>query len=322
MLKQWIVLAFVAIASPPLIAQTAPPGAQQGGVPQAPPQSVAEWQRKHDRALKYKSLADFYNAMKKEAASKPRAPLPDWSGIWTADGVDKPSPIHPFGECVGGSQCYFLPGPAGVAPKLTLVAIGELKSGAERTAKGLVYDENLSTCGPAGFPRWLQEPFMREYIVTRDESWLLTEQMNEIRRVYTDGRGHTPEADRYPLPEGDSIGFWDGQKLVIHTNQLQSRIMGRNQPVQSEQMETLEIWEKTDSSTIMVDLWLFDPRLYVEPWYVRRPYKRVPNPNKELRIQYWDCSENPNNDVSKTRDGSTDFNGFTFTDKSNNKPNP
>src|SRR5712691_8692380 len=111
MLKHWIVFAFVAIASPPLIAQTVPQGAQQGGVPQAPPQSAAEWQRKHDMALKYKSLADFYNAMKKEAASKPRAQLPDWSGIWTADGVDQASPVHPFGACVGGSQCYFLPGP-------------------------------------------------------------------------------------------------------------------------------------------------------------------------------------------------------------------
>ena len=126
MLKQWIVLAFVVIASPSLIAQTAPRGAQQGGVPQAPPQSAAEWHRKHDLALQYKSLADFYNAMKKEAASKPRVPLPDWSGIWTADSVDS------FQNCLGGSQCYFRPAPGStVEPKLTPVAIAELKHGQE-----------------------------------------------------------------------------------------------------------------------------------------------------------------------------------------------
>jgi hypothetical protein len=314
MLKQSIVFAFLLIASPLLIAQTAPPGAQQGGAPAGPMQSTADWQRKHDTALKYRSLADFYAALKKEAASKPKAPLPDWSGIWTADKLDT------FGTgCLGGSQCYFRPGPGGVAPKLTPVALAELKEGAERDAKGLIYDENLSTCGPAGFPRWLTEPFLREYIVTPDEAWLITEQANEIRRIYTDGRGHTPEADRYPLPEGDSIGFWDGQKLVIHTNQLQGRPMGRNQPTQSENMETVEIWEKVDANAIVVDVWLFDPRLYLEPWYVQRRYALIPNPDKSLRIRYWDCSENPNNDVTRTQDGGTDFKGFTFTDKSNDK---
>lgn len=315
MLKQCIALAFLASASP-LLAQTAPPGAKQGGAPATPVQSAAEWQRKHDMALKYRSLEDFYNAMKKDAASKPRPPLPDWSGIWTADKLDT------FGTgCLGGSQCYFRPGAGGVAPKLTPVALTELREGAERDAKGLIYDDNLSTCGPAGFPRWLTEPFLREQIVTPNETWVLTEQMNEIRRIYTDGRGHTPEADRYPLPEGDSIGFWDGQKLVIHTNQLQSRPMGRNQPMQSEDMQTVEMWEKTDANTITIDVWLFDPRLYLEPWYVQRRYALLPNPDKSLRIRYWDCSENPNNDVTKTQDGGTDFKGFTFTDKSKNQPN-
>jgi hypothetical protein len=312
MLKQCAASAFLLIATPLLIAQTAPPRAQQA----APPQSAVDWQRKHDMALKYQSLEDFYNALKKDAANKPKTLSPDWSGIWTADKLDT------FGTgCLGGSQCYFRPGPGGVAPKLTPVALAELKEGAARDAKGLIYDDNLSTCGPAGFPRWLTEPFLREQIVTPNETWVLTEQMNEIRRIYTDGRGHTPEADRYPLPEGDSIGFWDGQKLVIHTNQLQSRPMGRNQPKQSEDMETVEIWEKTDANTITIDVWLFDPRLYLEPWYVQRRYALLPNPDKSLRIRYWDCSENPNNDVTKTQDGGTDFKGFTFTDKSKNQPN-
>jgi len=147
MLKQWVVFAFLVIASPLLIAQTTRQGSQQGGAPR-PAQTPTEWQRKHDMVLKYRSLEDYYNALKKEAASVPKAPLPDWSGIWTADSVDS------FGNCLGGSQCYFRPGPGGVTPKLTPVAMAELKSGEEKTAKGLIYDENLSTCGPAGFPRW------------------------------------------------------------------------------------------------------------------------------------------------------------------------
>jgi len=305
MIKRWIALAFMAMTSPLLVAaQTAPPATPN----RAPMQSPMEWQRKHDMALKYPMLADFYASLKKEAASKRQssAPpaLPDWSGLWMAG---------------GGGGALLRPGPGGVAPKLTPTVIAEMKKDQELNAKGIVYDENLSGCGPAGFPRWMQEPFLREFIPTPSQTLLINEQANEIRRIYTDGRDHPPEADQYPLPEGDSIGFWDGQKLVIHTNQLQTRSMGRNAPTQSDKMETVEIWEKVDANSILVDMWVSDPRLYLEPWYVQRRYQQVPNPDKSLRIRYWDCSENPNNDVIKTEDGNTDFKNFTFGKNANEK---
>lgn len=71
---RWAALAFLLVASPPLPAQTVPSAAQQGKASVTPRQSLAEWQHKHDLALQYKNLSDFYAAMKKEAASKPRAP--------------------------------------------------------------------------------------------------------------------------------------------------------------------------------------------------------------------------------------------------------
>ena len=74
--------------------------------------------------------------------------------------------------------------------------------------------------------------------------------VNDIRRIYTDGREHIAEADRYPLWNGDSIGFWDGGKLVIHTNSLRSGQYQRTQPEYSEQVETVEIWEKVDDKTL------------------------------------------------------------------------
>ena len=71
-------------------------------------------------------------------------------------------------------------------------------------------------------PRWIVEPFLKEFVVTPRQTWLINEMQNEIRRVYTDGRDHPSEADAYPLWEGDSIGFWDGDKLVIHTSQMRA----------------------------------------------------------------------------------------------------
>jgi hypothetical protein len=136
--------------------------------------------------------------------------------------------------------------------------------------------------------------------------------VNDIRRVYTDGRGHIPEEERYPLYNGDSIGFWDGDHLVIHTNQLQAGIYQRAHPDYTEQVETVEIWHKGDATTLLADVWVYDPPALAEPWYVQQTYKKVDEQGGNLRIRYWNCGENQNNSVYQTKDGTTQFHDFTF----------
>ena len=231
------VLACVAIISPTIIAQ----GQAR--------QSQATWQRMYEMGLEHRTAWDLYQTLKQAArggqVSPPFSQLPDWSGLWTS----------------GGGGSLFGRSPDGTSPKLTPTAAAVLQQGAELTAKGISYDESLSQCGPPGFPRWLVVPFLREFIVRPEQTWLSSETVNNVRRIYTDGRGHPPAEDAFPLYYGDSIGFWDGQKLVIHTSQLMARSMGRNQPEQSEQIETVEIWEKVDAGTITADAWIYDPTL-------------------------------------------------------------
>lgn len=282
------VLASMAIGTAPAVAQESA-------------QTPAEWQRMFEMGLEHRSASDLYMALKEAAGGGQQMPpfgqLPDWSGLWTA----------------AGGRSFFGRAPTGALPKLTPAAADTLKRGADMSAKGIVFDESLSDCGPPGFPRWLVVPFLREFIVRPEQTWLSSETVNNVRRIYTDGRDHMSEADRYPLYYGDSIGFWDGQKLVIHTNSLRARSMGRSQPNQSEQMETVEIWQKIDDSTITADVWLYDPDIYLEPWYMNRRYSQVPNSDAILRMNYWHCAENPNNEVYKTPDGNTQYRDFTFT---------
>jgi hypothetical protein len=138
---------------------------------------------------------------------------------------------------------------------------------------------------------------------------------NEMRRIYTDGRDHPREADAYPLWEGDSIGFWDGDKLVIHTAQMRAGQYQRIQPFYTEQVETVEIWRRAAPDTMTVDVWSFDPPALAEPWYTRQSYRRLSNDDESLRIRYWNCGENDNNAVTQTDTGSSDFSNFTFTEQ-------
>ena len=179
--------------------------------------------------------------------------------------------------------------PAGVltTAKLTPEYQARLEKRVADVKRGIEWDP-ISTCAPPGHPRWLTEPFLREFVPTPDQTWLINEMVNDIRRVYTDGRDHVPAEDRYPLYNGDSIGFWDGGRLVVHTNQLQGGIYQRSNPDYTDQVETVEIWQR-DGDTITADVWVYDPPALAEPWYVKQVYGKLrpeagpPHPLLELR---------------------------------------
>jgi hypothetical protein len=251
----------------------------------------------------HRTAFELYKALEGQANGGQRlnpARLPDWSGVYSRQGI-----LFNFDQDQGRNRL--------ATAKLTPEYEKRLVDKLDRIEKGIEFDP-LSNCAPPGHPRWLTEPFLREFIVTADQSWLINEMVNDIRRIYTDGREHIPEADRYPLYNGDSIGFWDGQKLVIHTNQLRDGQYQRTQPEYSDQVETVEVWEKVDDRTLVAHVWVYDPPALVEPWYAKQTYVKLTDEEKLLRIRYWDCAENQNNEVIQTDSGSSQFLDFTFTE--------
>ena len=262
---------------------------------------AATRQRMIDLGKQHKTADALYLALKERARGGRRltpTTMPDWSGVYT--------------RARGGIT--FDPDQARGAPptaKLTPEFQAKLTERIEMANKGIEWDP-ISTCSPPGHPRWLTEPFLRDFVVTPDQTYLINEMVNDIRRIYTDGRGHIDEADRVPLYNGDSIGFWDGDKLVIHTNQLRSGIYQRRNPDYTDQIETVEIWQKVQPGLIEVDVWVYDPPALVEPWYTRQSYAKVDDQEKTLRIRYWHCGENQNNAVAETDTGGTQFKQFTF----------
>ena len=254
----------------------------------------------------HRTAWDLYKALEKEADGGQRlnpARLPDWTGIYSRSGI-----LFNWDQDQGRNR---MP-----TAKLTPEYERRLVTKLDNIAKGIEFD-NLSNCAPPGHPRWMTEPFLRDFVVTPDQTYLINEMVNDIRRIYTDGRGHIPETDRYPLWNGDSIGFWDGGKLVIHTNSLRAGQYQRTQPEYTEQVETVEIWEKVDDKTLLAHVWVYDPPALAQPWYSKHTYLKLTNDDKSLRIHYWDCAENQNNTVIQTEDGSSQFSDFTFTDKDN-----
>ena len=276
---------------------------------------VPERTREENIALgrQHPTAEQLYLALREQAGNRQpldSANIPDWRGVYTR------APVAGF--------AFDPEQPEGGLPtaKLTPEYEERMRKRIEGVKQGIEWDP-ISTCAPPGHPRWLTEPFLREFIITPEQTWLINEMVNDIRRIYTDGREHVPPADRYPLYNGDSIGFWDGDWLVIHTNQLRSGIYQRSHPDYTDQVETVEIWYKADDRTIRADVWVYDPPALVEPWFTRQSYLKLDDPDKALRIRYWHCGENQNNTVFQTQEGSTQFQDLTFTptdDKKGGKP--
>ena len=40
---------------------------------------------------------------------------------------------------------------------------------------------------------------------------------HEVRHIYTDGRRHPGADELWPTPEGDSIGHWQNDTLIVDT---------------------------------------------------------------------------------------------------------
>jgi len=277
-------------------------GPTEKAAPKPAASVLPEWtkEQKIDLGRQHKTAEALYNALKEQAKGGQKlAPdaLPDWRGVYSRP------PLNGF--TFDPEQAQGSPTTAKLTPEFQ----AKLAKRVEDLKKGIEWDP-ISLCRPPGHPRWLTEPFTREFIVTPEQTWLINEMVNDIRRVYTDGRGHLPVEDRVPIPNGDSIGFWDGPRLIIHTNQLMPGIYQRANPDYTEQVETVEIWQKTDDKTLGVDVWVYDPPALTEAWYVRQTYGKLSDP--DLRIRYWDCAESSNNSVFQNKEGTTEFKNLNF----------
>jgi len=246
-------------------------------------------------AQDYKTSSEHFEALKRQAGGGTKMTwdkLPDWTGIWVRG---------PKG--VGLRFDPAQPSLQQTTAQLTPEFAQKHREKLERVAKGVEWDP-ISNCIPPGYPRWLTEPFLREFVLRPDQSLLINEMVNDIRRIYTDGRDHTPPEEAYPLWNGDSIGFWDGDSLVIHTTQLMGGQYQRSQPDYTDEVETVERWRKVDNDTIEAEVTVYDPPALVKPWRVTQRYIRVTTPG--IRIRSWVCEENANNDVFQTKEGTTE----------------
>ena len=201
-----------------------------------------------------------------------RESVPDWSGRFRGD----------WDRLDGG------PNPASaVVPMLTPEYQEAFVQDMVALATGRTWGAN-AFCLPGGFMTAVRDA--EEFIVTHERVWILSEgnNRNYIRWIYTDDSGHSAEDFQYPKWHGESIGFWDGDALVVHTNQIRGWKGGLTEF--SDELETVERYRRV-GNTIEGEITLYDPIVLVRPAYSRLAYELDTDTRPELRPLYNSCTD-------------------------------
>lgn len=195
------------------------------------------------------------------------ATLPDWSGIW----------VWPFSAFAAENEAMRdmrAPG----APRLTPAALAlrearvkEVLSG----SAGSAAQPRAGTCTaarPAGMPTVMRFSFGVEFLFTPRRVTILLEQGSTIRRIYTDGRAHSVDAD--PTLAGESIGYWEGDTLVVDTTAITPGNTLLQGVLTTGRTHVVERMRKLDATHLQIDTSIEDPDMLLEPFRRSRVFER------------------------------------------------
>jgi hypothetical protein len=155
------------------------------------------------------------------------------------------------------------------------------------------YDPNkhgdyAGSCLPFGWSRTLYGPHPIEFVQDNDKLIMLAEQDTWFTIVFTDGRPFDKE-----LPStwnGDSVGHWEGDTLVIVTKNMNGyvKIDTIGHPLSSEVTIT-QTYKRLNFGTIEHTFTIDDPKTYTKPWTIHDTWPLEPINSKLLEYA---CMEN------------------------------
>ena len=213
------------------------------------------------------------------------AALPDWSGLW--------EPNVFVGEGIGQALTAsgIAAGAVIMGTRVPFNAEWQAKFDAARKA----YDDAIAAdpdhppapawnnCGSPPFIMNMMSPAVYQWRITPEETTLV-DTINGIRHIYTDGRPHPPADELWPTLDGDSVGRWEGDTLVVDTVAIRPEILlsGFIPIRMSDEMHFVERIRMVGPNEIQDEFTLIDPVALTEPFKVTFSFHRVTDTNRMI----------------------------------------
>ena len=233
------------------------------------------------------------------AAPAPRTPdgKPDFSGLWMIKN-DEPDPAGQPPQIRGG---YAGTGFKDGLPFRPWAA--ELQR--KRAAEGGLNDPD-GLCMPQGPLQYHVDPQPLKVVQTPTQVLVIYESNYGFRTIYLDGRRLPPLGVPQPFWHGYSVGRWDGDVLVVESNNFKgvdpAGVRGvepvifhgvgwldhRGSPY-TEAMKLTERFRRVSYGRMEVDVTVDDPKAYTKPFTVRVNQQIVPDGSELIEFI---CHEN------------------------------
>jgi hypothetical protein len=144
-------------------------------------------------------------------------------------------------------------------------------------------------CGALAFPFYLTSSPPWDIIEGPDEIVVLAERQEGSRHIFMDGRSHPDAAHLVPTADGDSIGHWEGDTLVVDTIGLKGGI-DTTSTYRGPHQHLIERYRLLDPNRLSVTLTWEDPDVYAEPYTTERIYYRS-DPSMYAMEDWCDASD-------------------------------
>jgi hypothetical protein len=193
---------------------------------------------------------------------------PDFSGVWSPD----------------WSQLF---GPGGRAGPAKLTPAAKAKLDAYNAAKktGQHQQTAAANCLPNGMPEIMRQPYPIEFLYSPGRVTIFIESYSQARRIYINGK--FPK-DPEPLFNGNSIGHWEGDTLVVDTIGFSPVTMISDGVAHNDQMRIQERIHKVSPTRLVIDTTITDPGVLAAPYTYSQAFDR----KDDWQIREYVCEEN------------------------------
>ncbi|HTI67295.1 MAG TPA: hypothetical protein VL460_07075 [Caulobacteraceae bacterium] len=221
-------------------------------------------------------FAGLWLAWATSAAAAPA--VPDWTGIWTRVGSLNFDPA--------------IPGAQHDNPPYNPVYAARFAAILDSEAQGRPSNDKSAQCLPPGLVRMMNMVYPMEILQTAGQVTIVAEWMGQIRRIFTDGRGHPADPD--PTYNGHSIGHWDGATLVVDTVALHGGgILDDHGAPLGQELHVTERFFQPDPDTLKDEITIVSEDAMTAPFTAVKTFKRA----RDIQMMEYVCEENNRNPV-------------------------
>jgi len=192
--------------------------------------------------------------------ARPKAPF-DLTGAWLHSGNERFDPPEGF--------------------VLTPEAKVHFDAAAKAAAEGKIYRNDIGLCWPAGVPIMMTRVWPVAMIQLPTAIYMVSELMNSLRVVYLDGRPHTDPDIAVPSFNGESIGHWEGDSLVIDTTNFVEEHHWLHDRLGIPASDAMHVVERVrmlqGGNRLEIQFTITDPKAFQGEWKWTKFWNRVNN---------------------------------------------